>query len=42
MATDVPRDVLGLPRQKITGMALNDLIALTPDLTLSEVPHAAA
>lgn len=42
MATDIPRDVLGLPRQKITGMALDDLIALTPDLTLSEVPHAAA
>ncbi len=42
MATDIPRDVLGLPRQRLDGMALRDLIALTPELTLTDIPDVAA
>ena len=39
MCTDTPRAVLGLPRQVIgAGTALADLIALTDDLTLMELP----
>lgn len=42
MATDTPRDLLGLPRQALPGLSLSDLIALTPDLTLTEMPDVAA
>ncbi len=40
MATDVPRDVLGLPRQQIvTGTPLADLICLDETLSLTEMPN---
>ncbi|PIE08851.1 MAG: N-acetylglucosamine-6-phosphate deacetylase [Rhodobacterales bacterium] len=40
MCTDVPRDVLGLPRQTIApGTPLADLICLDQHLALTEMPH---
>ncbi|MDV7141451.1 amidohydrolase family protein [Tropicimonas sp. TH_r6] len=40
MATDVPRDVLGLPRQRIdAGTQIADLICLDETLALTEMPN---
>jgi N-acetylglucosamine-6-phosphate deacetylase len=42
MATDIPRALLGLPRQSLTASPLADAITLTPDLNLTEMPDVAA